>query len=111
VDYCTMDYNDLSADPQKFGDKGNMCDDLHECAWCFMICPTGAINLEPDIAEHMKLHIGKRKVLFETILNQAEKDGKFRRYVPFEDVGLDTPYCLAHPKRPYFAVPPKPEED
>jgi len=111
VDYCTMDYNDLSCDPPKFGDKGNLCDDNHECAWCFMICPTGAITLDPDISEHMKPRIGQRKLLFEGILDQAEKDGKFRRHIPFDQVGFNTPYCLAHPKRPYFAVPAKPEED
>jgi len=110
VDYCTMDYNNLSCSPQKFGSEGTLCDDNHECAWCFMICPTGAINLEPDITEHMKPVIGQRKPLFENILNQAEKDGKFRRHIPYDDVGFNTPYCLAHPDRPYFKVPVKPED-
>jgi len=107
VDYCTMDYNDFSSDPPQFGSEGHLCDDVHECAWCFMICPTGAITLDPDIAEHMRTRIGQRKPLFETILNQAEADGKFRRLIPFDEVGFDTPYCLAHPKRPYF----NPEKD
>jgi hypothetical protein len=76
-----------------------------------MICPAGAIRLSPSIEEHMRPQIGVRKPLFENILNQAEKDGIFRRLIPFEKVGFDTPYCLAHPQRPYFKVPAKPEED
>lgn len=111
MDNCTMDYIDLSADPQKFGSEGKCCNDNHECAWCFMICPTGAIRLEPDIMEHIKPFIGVRKPLFENILDEAEKNGEFRRLIPVEEVGFDTPYCLAHPKRPYFKVPAKSKED
>ncbi len=111
MDNCTMDYIDLSCKPQKFGSEGNCCDDNHECAWCFMVCPTGAIRLEPDVYEHIKPFIGVRKPLFETILNKAEEDGEFRRLIPFDEVGFDTPYCLAHPSKPHFKVPAKPVED
>ncbi|MGI6334724.1 MAG: flavodoxin domain-containing protein [Saccharofermentanales bacterium] len=111
MDFCTMNYTDLTSDPQKFGSEGNLCNDNHECAWCFMICPTGAIRLDPDISEHMKPLIGQRKPMFEKILDQAERDGEFRRLIPIEEVGFDTPYCLAHPEKPHFRVPPKPEED
>jgi flavodoxin/Fe-S-cluster-containing hydrogenase component 2 len=111
MDNCPMDYIDLSCNPQKFGSEGHLCDDIHECAWCFMICPTGAIRLDPDISEHVKPLIGARKPLFENILAQAEKDGKFRRLIPLDQVGFNTPYCLAHPNKPHFKVPAKPEED
>ena len=111
MDNCTMDYIDLASNPQKFGSEGHCCNDNHECAWCFMICPTGAIRLDPDISEHIRPLIGARKPMFEKILNQAENDGLFRRLIPFEEVGFDTPYCLAHPKKPHFKVPAKPEED
>jgi len=59
----------------------------------------------------MKPLIGQRKPMFEKILDQAERDGEFRRLIPIEEVGFDTPYCLAHPEKPHFRVPPKPEED
>lgn len=111
MQYCTMDYIDLTCDPQKFGSEGHCCDDIHECAWCFMICPTGAIRLDPSIEEHIRPLISARKPLFENILDEAERKGEFRRHIPIEEVGFDTPYCLAHPKHPYFKVPPKPEED
>lgn len=110
MDYCTMDYIDLEAEPQKFGSEGCCCDDNHECAWCFMICPTGAIRLEPDVYEHIKPFIGVRKPLFENILDQAERDGKFRRLIPVSEVGFETPYVVVHPKHPYFKVPPKQEK-
>ena len=111
MDNCTMDYIDLSCNPQKFGSEGHCCDDNHECAWCFMICPTGAIRLDPDAIEHIKPFIGVRKPLFENVLARAEEIGEFRRLIPIEDVGFDTPYVIAHPKRPYFKVPSKQEED
>lgn len=110
VEYCTMNYCDLSCSPQKFGSEGNCCDDVHECAWCLMICPTGAITTEPDVYEHIKPFIGVRKPLFEDILNEAEKNGEFRPHIKMDDVGFDTPYVVAHPKRPYFKVPPKLED-
>lgn len=106
MDYCTMDYIDLSCTPQKFGSEGCCCDDNHECAWCFMICPTGAIRLDPDVYEHIKPSIGVRKTLFEKILNEAEAKGEFRRHVPADEVGFNTPYVIAHQKHPYFRVPP-----
>jgi len=106
MDYCTMDYIDLSCTPQKFGSEGCCCDDNHECAWCFMICPTGAIRLDPDVYEHIKPSIGVRKTLFEKILNEAEAKGEFRRYVPADEVGFNTPYVIAHQKHPYFRAPP-----
>lgn len=75
-----------------------------------MICPTGAIRLEPSIEEHIKPLIGVRKTLFESILDEAERNGEFRRLIPIEEVGFNTPYCLAHPDKPHFKVPAKPEE-
>ncbi len=110
MEYCTMQYTDLTCSPQKFGSEGCCCDDVHECAWCFMVCPTGAIRLEPDVYEHIKPFIGVRKPLFEKILKQAEEKGEFRPLIDMEDVGFDTPYVLAHQKHPYFKVPPEMED-
>lgn len=111
MDYCTMNFIDLKCEPQRFGSEGCCCNDNHECAWCFMICPTGAIHLEPDVYEHIKPFIGQRKPLFETILSEAEEKGEFRPHIKMDDVGFDTPYVLAHPKHPYYMVPPKKKLD
>ncbi len=108
--HCTMQYNDLTVTPQRFGSEGDCCNDNHECAWCFMICPTGAIRLEPDVLEHIKPFIGVRKPLFENILEEARQKGEFRPHIAMDDVGFDTPYVLAHPKHPYFKVKPEPED-
>lgn len=103
MDNCTMGYIDLAQN--RFGNRGFKCDDCHECSYCFMLCPAGAINAEPSMEEHIKPSIGKRKIAFEEMLDADEAIEKFRRLIPVEQVGFDTPYVIAHPKRPYMRVP------
>ncbi len=105
MDNCTMGYIDLAADPPRFGNRGTKCDDCHECSFCYMICPTGAIYTNPSMEEHIRPHLGKRKVLFEEMLKKDEARGKFRPLIAMDDVGFDTPYVLAHPKHPHFKIP------
>ena len=105
MDNCTMGYIDLAANPPVFGNRGFKCDDCHECSFCLMICPTGAVYTDPPMSEHIKLNKGKRKLAFEAMLDKDEARGKFRRLIPVEQVGFDTPYVLAHPKHPYFRIP------
>lgn len=111
MDNCTMGYIDLSKDPQVFGNRGNKCDDCHECSFCFMICPMGAITMDPPPEEHIAGVIGKRHLWFEEMLDMDEAEGKFRRHIAADDVGFDTPYLLWHPKRPYFILPKDEEEE
>lgn len=112
MDNCTMGYIDLTKTPQVFGNRGDKCDDCHECSFCFMICPFGAIEADPPMEEHAAACVGKRHVEFEKMLEQDEAAGKFRRHIAVEDVGFDTPYVFWHPKRPYFVIPKEtPEED
>lgn len=103
MDNCTMGYIDLAQN--RFGNRGFKCDDCHECSYCFMLCPSGAIYTDPPMEEHVAQSKGKRKVMFEQMLDRDEASGKFRRLIPVEQVGIDTPYVLAHPKRPYLKVP------
>lgn len=103
MDNCTMNYIDLKKSPQIFGNRGDRCDDCHECAYCFMICPSGAITTVEK--EPCKKDIGMRHIEFEKMLDQDEASGKFRRHIPAEDVGFNTPYVYWHPKRPYMKVP------
>lgn len=104
MDNCTMGYIDLAADPQVFGNRGNKCDDCHECSYCYMICPTGAIYTNPPMLEQIQSTIGKPKLLFEAMLNKDEAKGKFRRLIPNDQVGHNTPYIIAHPRHPYFKI-------
>ncbi len=112
MDNCTMGYIDLTKTPQIFGNRGDKCDDCHECSFCFMICPRGAIETDPPMAEHAAGCVGKRHLGFEKMLDQDEAEGKFRRHIAADDVGFDTPYVIWHPRRPYFVIPrEKPEDD
>ena len=53
-------------------------------------------------------HIGLGTRLFEKMLEEDEKTGKFRRLIPLDEVGHDTPYVYWHPERPYFKIPKDP---
>ena len=106
MDNCTMGYIDLSKDPQVYGNRGDRCDDCHECSFCFMICPFGAIEVEP--ANQFESDIGADHSNFERMLEEDEKTGKFRRLIPLSEIGHDTPYVYWHPERPYFKIPKDP---
>lgn len=100
VDNCTMGYIDLAAEPQKFGNLGNACDDCHGCTYCEMLCPTGAI--QPVIPYETAAPVGKDHglSLFTSVLAKAETDGKFRRLQPLAEVGTKTPFYSVHPRHP-----------
>lgn len=100
MDNCTMGFIDLEAEPQKYGCNGNGCDYNRGCTYCEMLCPTGAIH--PAVPYEEACPVGKEhgSELFETILGQAEEDGKFRRLIPFEEVGTKTPFYSVHNKHP-----------
>lgn len=100
MDNCTMNFIDLSAAPQKYGCYGDKCDYNHGCTYCEMLCPTGAIH--PEIPYEEACPVGQEhgSPLFEGVLAQAEKDGKFRRLIPFEEVGIKTPFYSVHSKHP-----------
>lgn len=110
MDNCTMGYIDLSQTPQVFGNRGNMCDDCHECSYCYMICPFGAIRTDPPMEEQVQRDLGVRHLNFEKMLDRDEKEGLFRRHIAAEDVGYDHPYIFWHPQRPFLKVP-KPLRD
>ena len=105
MDNCTMGYIDLTRTPQVFGNRGDKCDDCHECSLCYMICPTGAIETDPPMLDQVKELIGHRYLAFEEMLARDEAEGKFHRHIPVDEVGFDTPYILWHPQRPYFVIP------
>ncbi len=100
MDHCTMQYIDLAADPQKYGSCGDACDDCHGCTYCEMLCPSGAIH--PLIPYEKAAPAGEDQGsgLFESVLDLAEKEGKFRRLIPAENVGTKTPFYSVHTKHP-----------
>ena len=73
-----------------------------------MLCPFGAVEIsDPGQFEREKSH---RHLNFEVMLDRDEAEGKFRRLVPIEEVGFDTPYVFWHPQRPYLTAPKEDDE-
>ena len=103
MDNCMMGYIDLSKEPPVFGNRGFQCDDCHECSYCFMICPFGAIKCSDP--EHFERDKHARHYQFEKMLDEDEATGEFRRLIPLEEVGFGNPYVFWHPERPYMKVP------
>lgn len=100
VDHCRLNAIDLSQSPPIFPE---IC---QPCYFCEMICPTGAIetNYQSDAA----LETDRARTMFIDALNKAESEGRFRRLVPVDKVGWDTPFYKVFNKHPRYVVP---EED
>ncbi len=98
MDNCPMNAINLSVSPPVFA-QGN----CSSCYYCEMICPAGAIevNYQPW-AEYELWHV--KNVLVKN-LEKAEAAGHFRRLVPVDKVGWDTPYYKVHNKHPRYKIP------
>jgi flavodoxin/Fe-S-cluster-containing hydrogenase component 2 len=111
VDNCPMGYIDFSVEPRKFGQEGDQCNT--GCRFCEMICPTGAITQCGD-AMNSTLQSEKKRFAeidkmegsnaFVAEINEAEAQGRFRRLIPKEKVGL-VATGADEIKRPRLKVP------
>lgn len=101
---CLMGYIDLSADPPKYGSKGNACDMWMGCTFCEMICPTGAIFC--DWEEVLKQAAGLGEFFGYSPLQKAAAEaiasGRLRKLSPDEIKG---PLFKVYSKRPRFKIP------
>jgi len=97
IDNCPQDAIDLSVSPPVFAKS------CRPCYFCEMICPEGAI--EADYESLAKDRLWRVKNQFEKALDKAEAEGRFRRLVPLEDVGWDTPYYMVYNKHPRYVIP------
>ena len=92
VDNCSTNSIDFSVFPPVFGSNCN------RYAYCEQICPTGA--LEVDWENYTRHHNQRVKDVYVKILQLEEDKGHFRRLVPIEDIGWDTPwYKVKKPSR------------
>ena len=100
IDNCPMDCIDLSVpEPTIPRDcKGG-------CVFCALICPTGAIYSDIDDLEYGLEVLHSNIWIFEQDLVEAEAAGHFRRLVPLEKVGWDTPYYKVYNKHPRYKIP------
>jgi flavodoxin/ferredoxin len=98
MDNCPMDGIDLTVDPPVIAKP---C--MH-CMFCAKICPTGAMDgdffydtpAEKTWKSVPEFHLD--------ILVKAEAEGKFRRLVPVDKIGLNTPYYKRHNKHPWWVI-------
>lgn len=97
LDNCPMDNIDLSVTPVKLP---GACEG--GCVFCELICPTGAIYMDDFqyAVDVFRSHSGD----FEKELTEAEAAGLFRRLVPLDKVGWDTPYYKVYSQRPRFKI-------
>jgi flavodoxin/NAD-dependent dihydropyrimidine dehydrogenase PreA subunit len=96
ADNCRMKIIDLSVSPPVFPET------CPPCYFCELICPTGAI--EADYGPAAAIEGERAKTMFKETLKRVETDGRFRRLVPVEAVGWDTPFFKAYDKHPRYVI-------
>lgn len=97
MDHCPMNGIDLSVSPPVFAKP------CRSCNFCEMICPEGAI--ETDYDSLVEPTLKRMKEVYVPHLNQAEAEGRFRRLVPVEAIGWDTPFYKIHNQHPRYVIP------
>lgn len=98
-DNCPVDGIDMTLDPPVIGKP------CMNCMLCAFICPTGAMYENEwsvkAYAEHAKAQM---KDFYLPPLEKAEAEGRFRRLVPIDKIGLDTPVYKKYAKRPRLVI-------
>jgi flavodoxin/Fe-S-cluster-containing hydrogenase component 2 len=96
MDHCPVGAIDLSVSPPVFGRACSFC------YFCEMICPEGAV--EADYSAYAEVFGQQARGKFEKLLEEAEKEGSFRRLIPLDKVGWDTPYYTIHSRHPRYVI-------
>jgi ferredoxin len=93
IDNCPMGAIDFSVDPPVFNIN------CEHCFLCEMACPYGAIEFDygPLHAVHWNM-----VAPLQRSLEMFEAEGRFRRLVPVEEIGWDTPFWTL--KKPRYKI-------
>lgn len=94
IDNCPMDAIDFSVDPPLFNIN------CARCFLCEMACPHGAIDF--DYGPMHEIHWKDMVPPLQRSLEVFEAQGRFRRLVPLEDIGWDTPFWTL--KKPRYKI-------
>jgi ferredoxin len=97
MDHCRMKLINLSVSPPVYPRRG-----CQTCYYCEYICPTGAVEL--DYAARTAFDMEAARGSFTEAMDKAEAEGRFRRLVPREEVGWDTPYLKYNNKHPRYEI-------
>jgi hypothetical protein len=73
------------------------------CFFCEKICPTGAI--EADFEAVAQIFSRRAKHILAPVLAKAEAEGRFRRLIPLDKVGWDTPHYKVYSRHPRYIIP------
>jgi Fe-S-cluster-containing hydrogenase component 2 len=96
IDNCPMQSINLAVTPPIFARN---CD---RCWFCEQICPRGAIEVDwAPLADVIQRTVFQR---FAALAQEAERKGAFRRLVPIEKVGRETPWYTLK-KQPRLKLP------
>ena len=93
MDNCPEGFIHFDEEKREFGSHKTICK-TNECCYCELICPSGAIYITDDDIQYGLDFLHQVHDYFEGTLAQEEAEGKFRRLVPVEEVGWDTPYAV-----------------
>jgi len=74
------------------------------CAFCTLVCPTGALEIDDFIDEQAPKYHHTTEVYAFPILDRAEAEGHFRRLVPKDKIGWDTYFYQVHNKHPNWII-------
>jgi ferredoxin/flavodoxin len=96
-DNCPQDAINLSVSPPVLAKK------CRPCYFCEMICPEGAISADYEILT--KDRLWRAENVYKQALEKAEAEGSFRRLVPLEEVGWNTPYYQVYNTHPRYVIP------
>lgn len=91
---CWGDVIDPSTTPPTFKTK-----ECAMCRYCEEVCPTGAMQYSTPIVREGG-HIQDKGGSLERAVEYAEATGRFRRIIPYEEIGFDTTWdsFTGHPR-------------
>jgi len=98
MDNCPEDAIDLSMNPPVIG-KGCI-----GCTFCAKICPTGAMDESPWVEASAPQIADRYQETYLQGLVKLEAEGRFRRLLPLDEVGLDTPIYKVFNKHPQWII-------
>lgn len=96
MDNCPMDGIDLSMEPPIIAKP------CIRCTYCAKICPTGALDDSKWVSFVASMGHDLLKNDLLPLLDKAEKDGRFRRLLPENEIGYETLICQTYNKHPQW---------
>lgn len=98
MDNCPLDGIDMTLDPPVIAQP---C--MH-CMFCAKICPTGAMDGDFFYNTPAERTVKATPEFYLEQLEKDEKAGTFRRLVPVDEIGWDTPYYVKYNKHPWWII-------